>query len=875
MFPLFRPISEKTAKTMVMDDLEASDDSISITSTITSDKEESYEVESILAEKESDGATVYLTAWKGYPETEHLWLPKENFNENDIFIDWLNTKTRRANGLEKPFDVKAWEKRCRAISAATRRRKERRRLKRLRLSKQGKPTSSSREHDGNIRGSGSDFAPQRSNRRIKRRTVHQDSPPSSLTSASASSSSSEDSDRPLISRQESETFISNPKWTQAETIAFEEGLRKVEGPHWREILGLYGRKGKVNQVLKDRTPGDLYDEAKSLRQEFVDSGREPPDYLKPFTKQHSNKGSRPLTPNVSSESRDQSRAASKKGSRSTSMDSMMVDLQKKLRVQEAKDRGNSRLQKKTNMTEISGSVGGREQPSTSAKQMSGDKSKASETSQKPARKEKMTPANKAICETQAGQLNTRPTKATPQTEAITPARESSNNDSHQRTQPEDGLRAKHPSQISAAPQVERRTRSEAPGGHETAKATTDDAAQPESSHTNVPENSEAMRGETGRNTWSGTARTPTARPSLSDPPRQGAVETSSTRQSSMKTKPKLGQVEPKNPSKTGDVTATWNAEPKRRQSNNWATENADPVEGQPKNRSYRLSVQNKIFKSRRDGRPPDPSRLIFIDPKTGKAPTTVSTPSTPAVPFKTPLQLHQEELTAREAEAIPAREIEMTISTNKHDHLPQAKEQSRKASPEEQKTLDTEKRILTTSESVLGPTTGDMIDRPSHTNRSMPPGPTSPHPEAPINAPSGPRIKTKRLASISLSDYTKRTIPNLDSVNEAVISTNRSYSSGDPPKFNLRVNPSQEHQNELFKQKEQDLVLGEIKFGKDNEEGIKVKFVGFGLEVKQLLLAIKVLPRTLDFVFESFCLASEYKAYFPAVSLLCQYSGTH
>ena len=862
---------------MVMDDLDVSDDSISITSTVASDKEESYEVESILAEKESNGGTVYLTAWKGYPETEHLWLPKENFNEDDIFIDWLNTKTRRANGLEKPFDVRAWEKRCRAISVATSRRKERRRLKRLRLSKQGKSTSSSREQDGNIQGSGSNSAPQRSNKRIKRRTVHQDSPPSSLTSTSTSSSSSEDSDRPLVSRQESETFVSNPKWTQAETIAFEEGLRKVEGPHWREILGLYGRRGKVNQLLKDRTPGDLYDKAKSLRQEFVDSGREPPDYLKPFTKQDSNKGSRPSTPNVSSESRNQSRAASKKGSRSTSMDSTMVELQRKLRVQEAENRGNSRLQKKTHMIETSGSVGGQEQPSTSAKQMSGDKSKASETSQKPARKEKMTHANKAICETQAGQSNSRLTKATPQTEAITPAREISNNDSHQRTQPEDGPRVKHPSQTSAAPQIERQTESEAPGGHETTKPTTDDAAQPESSHMNVPENSEATRGETGRNKWSGTARTPTARPSLSNKPRQGAVESSSTRQSSMKTKPKLGQIEPKIPSKTGDVTATWNTEPKRRKSNNWATENADPMEGQPKNRSYKLSVQNKIFRSRRDGRPPDPSRLVFIDPKTGKAPTTVPTPSTPAVLFKSPLQLHQEELTAREAEEIPAREIEdaMTTSTNKHDQLPQAKEQSSKASPDKHKILDTEKRILTTSESVLGPTTGDMIDRPSHTNRPMPPGPTSPHPEAPINAPSGPRIQTKRLASMSLHDYTKRTIPNPDPVNEAVISTNRSHSSDDPSKFILRVNPSEEHQNELFKQKEQDLVLGEIKIGKDDGEGIKVKFVGFGFEVKQLLLAIKVLPRTLNFVFESFCLASEYKAYFPAVSPLCQYRGTH
>ena len=862
-----------------MDDLEASDDSISVTSTVTSDKEEFYEVECILAEKKSNGATEYLTAWKGYPETEHLWLPKENFNEDDIFIDWINTQTRVANGLEKPFDVRAWEKRCRAISLATRLRKERRRLKRFRLSKQGKPTSSSQEQDGSIQKTGSDSAPQRSDRRIKRRSVHQDSPPTSLTSASASSSSSEDSDRPLISRQESETFISNPKWTQAETIALEEGLRRLKGPRWRDLLGLYGRKGKINQVLKDRTPGDLYDKAKSICQEFVDSGREAPDYLKPFTKQDSNKGSRPSTPNVSSESRNQSRAASKKGSRSTSTDSMMVEMQKKQRIQEAKDRGNNRPQKKSNLTEILEPMGGREQPSTSAKQLSGDKPEAPEASQTPAQKEKKTDANKAISETpQAAQLDSHPKKATPRTKAITAGRGSSNNDSHQRTQPEDGPRTKDPSQISDGPQVERQKESEVPGGHEIVKPTTKDAAQLESSYTNVSGNSEAMRGETGRKTWSGTARTPTVRrPSLSNPPRQEAVASISTRQSSSKMKPKLGQIEPKKSSITGGVTATWNTEPKRRKSNNWATENADSVDGQAQKRSYKLSVQNKIFKSRRDGRPPDPSRLVFIDPKTGKAPTTVPTPSTSEALSKTPLQLHQEELTAREDEEIQAREIEdaMTINTSKADQLPQTTEQSRKASPNKRKVLDPEKQIFTTSESVSGPTTGDMIDRPSHADRSMPPGPASPHAETPITAPRGPRIETKGLATMSLQDYTKRTIPNLDLVNKAVINANPSHSSDNRPKFTLRADPSQEHQNELFKQKELDLVIGNIKLSEDDGEDIKVRFVGFGFEVKQLLLTIKVLPRTMDFVFKSVCLASEYKAYFPAVSPLCQYRSTH
>ena len=65
----------------------------------------------------------------------------------------------------------------------------------------------------------------------------------------------------------------------------------------------------------------------------------------------------------------------------------------------------------------------------------------------------------------------------------------------------------------------------------------------------------------------------------------------------------------------------------------------------------------------------------------------------------------------------------MAISTKKTDQLPQATEQNRKASPDKQRVLDTEKRVFTTSESVLGPTKGDMIDRTSHTDKSIPPTP--------------------------------------------------------------------------------------------------------------------------------------------------------
>ncbi len=301
------------ATTREVGDSEISDDSISLTSTVITNNEGDYEVECILAERnKSKGTMEYLTAWKDYPETAHTWEPRENFYENDVFCEWANTKKRVAKGLEKPFDVKAWEKRCKAIEKETDRRMERRRIKKLRLIKHDEIASGLGKQDANIESSGSNSAPKRADKHIKRRSVHQDSPPSSSTSSPPSDSVSEDSDRPLVSRQESDMFEPDPEWTQAETVALEEGLQILKGPRWRELLSLFGRNGTQNQVLKNKAPSDLYDKAKSVRQEFIDSGREPPEYLKSFSKPTSSQGSRTATPNTAPNSRGQSRAVSKK-----------------------------------------------------------------------------------------------------------------------------------------------------------------------------------------------------------------------------------------------------------------------------------------------------------------------------------------------------------------------------------------------------------------------------------------------------------------------------------------------------------------------------------------------------------------------------------
>lgn len=837
---------------------ETSDDSISLTSTVSSAAAERYEVECILAERNTKGFMEYLTAWKDYPEHRHTWEHRECFFEDDVFDEWTRTQMRITRGLEKPFDVKAWKKRCEAVKKETRLRRQRRRNKKLRLGNRDESTSMPEEHHADTESSGSVSAPKRSDKRIKRRSVHQDPLPSSSISDASSSPISEDSDRPLIARQESEILTAKSKWTQAETIALEEGLRTLKGPRWSELLGLYGRNGTTSQVLKDKTPSDLYDKAKSVRQEFVDSGREPPEYLKPFSKAASSKGSGTATPTIHSETRDPSRTASRGSSRSTSTDSMMAELQEKQRIREAKNRENSRPQQTIPQTGTLNPARGRRKEPNSPEKRSGSGPKALKPSRTPVRRVDV--ALEPVKESaEAAQSKPHPKKTTLQSTGTAEVKEGSKDGSPRGRQWKDRPSVKEPSKVSASSQTEHQPKSLVTSAEKTTKppaATA--AAKPDSSRKNVPENDKNTREETARTTWTGTARAPTAPTSTSNASRLGAAGSGPARSSSLKLKPKLGQIEPKKPSVTGDVTAAWNAEPKKRNSNNWATTNADPVGGQTPKRNYRLSVQNRIHKSRRDGRVPDPNRLVFVNPRTGKALTSVPAPSATVMPSKTPLQLYQEELATKEAEKNQAQEVEdaMLVSPSEPNPPPLSVDQSREFRFDKHKAPETIESTPNAPASARKSTAGDMTDVP-------PPPPASPHPAPPPNVPLGPRLETKRMSTLPLQEYTKRSTSSNKLSDEAVVNSQRPYSLDDPSVFTLRSHPSREQKNELFNKPEPDLVIGCIKIGKDDQENLNVKLVGFGFETKKLLLTVKSSPRNVHFVFEKVCLASEYQAYFP------------
>ncbi|EMC91642.1 hypothetical protein BAUCODRAFT_299844 [Baudoinia panamericana UAMH 10762] len=78
------------------------------------------------------------------------------------------------------------------------------------------------------------------------------------------------------------TTVRQP-WTKAEEAALITGLDKVNGPHWSQILALYGRGGSESEVLKDRNQVQLKDKARNLKLWYLKMGKEVPLQLRSVT----------------------------------------------------------------------------------------------------------------------------------------------------------------------------------------------------------------------------------------------------------------------------------------------------------------------------------------------------------------------------------------------------------------------------------------------------------------------------------------------------------------------------------------------------------------------------------------------------------------
>ncbi|KAK2735384.1 myb dna binding protein [Colletotrichum kahawae] len=83
-------------------------------------------------------------------------------------------------------------------------------------------------------------------------------------------------------RREGTTSTRRP-WTQEEEKALMTGLDMVQGPHWSQILSLFGAEGTLSNILKDRTQVQLKDKARNLKLFFLKTNSEMPYYLQAVT----------------------------------------------------------------------------------------------------------------------------------------------------------------------------------------------------------------------------------------------------------------------------------------------------------------------------------------------------------------------------------------------------------------------------------------------------------------------------------------------------------------------------------------------------------------------------------------------------------------
>ena len=58
-------------------------------------------------------------------------------------------------------------------------------------------------------------------------------------------------------------------WSTQEEAALLDGLDRVRGPHWSQILAMYGAGGSVSEALKDRNQVQLKDKARNFKLYFL------------------------------------------------------------------------------------------------------------------------------------------------------------------------------------------------------------------------------------------------------------------------------------------------------------------------------------------------------------------------------------------------------------------------------------------------------------------------------------------------------------------------------------------------------------------------------------------------------------------------------
>ncbi|KAI9038353.1 putative Chromo domain protein Chp1p [Aspergillus affinis] len=137
--------SSSTMSTGAKDEFGDHDDSISTTSTLSSEQQSEYEVETVFAEKQFPDGMRYLVKWAGYPMSRCSWEPEECFNTPVTLLEWCQKKRAIHEGKAAPFDHNEWQREQDAQEQAKlnrrQRRDEKRKRNQLRARNRSNPTS--------------------------------------------------------------------------------------------------------------------------------------------------------------------------------------------------------------------------------------------------------------------------------------------------------------------------------------------------------------------------------------------------------------------------------------------------------------------------------------------------------------------------------------------------------------------------------------------------------------------------------------------------------------------------------------------------------------------------------------------------------------
>jgi hypothetical protein len=200
------------------EEVDSDSDSISVTSTRSSDPEAEYNVEKILAEEVwDDGVKRYLLKWEGYPLHSATWEPTENIIGAQLLSNWEREQAEIKAGVRSPFDVleheKAQEDHIAEKAERHRRRKAKRRKRGLAVSRSGSISNGSANdvamRDGDQDSAGDEPPAAARSKRVKTTIPKRKGVAlkvrknSNRQAAAAASSSEEDSEDEMATSDES------------------------------------------------------------------------------------------------------------------------------------------------------------------------------------------------------------------------------------------------------------------------------------------------------------------------------------------------------------------------------------------------------------------------------------------------------------------------------------------------------------------------------------------------------------------------------------------------------------------------------------------------------------------------------------------------